>query len=205
MDLSDNEKITVASYDSTAKKWDNNHDTKNFWGEGSSYFLKQLPKGKVLEIGCGAGRDAKSLIKHGYDYTGTDISENLLSIARKVNPGSRFERKNLYELDYGPIFDGFWCAAVLIHVPRSKIHLALKSIKKNLKPGAIGFISVKEGRGEMLEERKELDGKKFYFVFWDDETFGRALIKNGFNILKKFKIPFSVRSTWLVYIVKTKV
>lgn len=41
---------------------------------------------RVLEIGCGNGRDAAQIIKRVDYYLGVDISENMIAIARKKVP-----------------------------------------------------------------------------------------------------------------------
>jgi SAM-dependent methyltransferase len=199
----DNEEITNESYNSTAESWASSHWTLKFWGDNFDRFYELLPQGRLLEIGCGAGRDAKDLIAHGYDYLGTDISANLLIQARKNNPGAVFETASVYDLDFKNSFDGFWCAATLVHIPRDRIDEALKSIKKNIKAGGIGFISVKEGRGELLEQRGELNSAKFYFVFWKNDEFKEVLGKNGLEVLHEGYMPMSERTKWLTYIVKS--
>ena len=42
------------------------------------------PDSKILDMACGAGRHAILLARKGYDVTGVDLSENLLSIARQT-------------------------------------------------------------------------------------------------------------------------
>ena len=49
--------------------------------------LRYLPERcRVLEIGCGSGRDAAFLLSHGYDVTATDASPSMLSIAAQRHP-----------------------------------------------------------------------------------------------------------------------
>lgn len=197
--LTDDEITTRNSYNKTAKNWSSNHWTENFWRENLGIFHKFLPSGKLLEIGCGAGRDAQDLINLGYDYLGTDISVGLLAEARKNNPDGVFKKVSLYNLDFKEPFDGFWCAAVLIHVPKDRISEALLSINRNMKTGATGFITVKEGEGERLEQREELGNAKFLFAHWQNIEFKNTLEKNGYKVLNEGYMPMSKRTKWLTY------
>ena len=57
--------------------------------------LRHLPAGcRVLEIGCGSGRDAAFLLSHGYDVTATDASPAMLTLAAQHHPelASRLHR-----------------------------------------------------------------------------------------------------------------
>lgn len=202
-ELSAEEKLTIATYDRQAENWSSSHATASFWGEEMAQFKKLLPGGRILEIGAGGGRDAKELIEAGYDYTGTDISVGLLEQARKNNPGVNFEEVSVYDLDYEELFDGFWCSAVLLHIPRARIDDALQVINKNMKRGALGFIAIKEGEGEKLEaDDNSTQGDERFFVYWTDKDFSKRLEANGFNIVERGYRPMSERTKWLTYIVK---
>ena len=49
--------------------------------------LRYLPERcRVLEIGCGSGRDAAFLLAHGYDVTATDASPSMLNLAAQRHP-----------------------------------------------------------------------------------------------------------------------
>ncbi len=166
-------------------------------------FNELLPNGRILEIGSGGGRDAVELIEAGYDYLGTDISTGLLEQARKFNPDINFEEVSVYDLDYKELFDGFWCSAVLLHIPRYRIDDALDAINKNMKKGAFGFIAIKEGEGEKLEaDNKSTQGDQRFFVYWTDEEFSKRLADNGFEVVERGYRTVSERTKWLTYIVK---
>jgi len=198
------EQITKESYDRVATQWEADHDIIEFWEESLYKFHELLPAGRLLEIGCGAGRDAQDLIRLGYKYVGTDISGPQLVLARKNNPGARFEQVSLYDLDFPEPFDGFWCAAVLVHVPKNRTVEALSAIRRNLVPGAIGFLAIKEGKGERLEIRDELGSSEFLFTYWEDDEFREVLRQEGFKVLHKGYKPMSERTKWLKYIVRLK-
>ena len=54
-------------------------------------FLQHIPKGgQVLDLGCGSGKLAQLLQMKGYQLTGIDNSEVMLSDAHKNAPGAEF-------------------------------------------------------------------------------------------------------------------
>jgi len=194
--LTKDEEATKRVYDRTAKQWADAHTSADFWKEELTMFQKLMPSGKVLEIGAGGGRDAKELIKLGYEYVGTDISAGLIAVAQQANPGAAFQQISIYDLDFAEPFDGFWCSAVLLHIPKRRINEALRAIKKNIKPGGIGFIATKEGEGEQVEA----DGR--LFVFWSNGEFKKLLTSNGFEVVHEGYRPMSKRTKWLMYHVR---
>jgi len=207
MKLTKVEKQTMKTYDSHAIEWALKHSTERFWGKEMDRFGELLPQGKVLEIGSGGGRDAKELLSKGYEYTGTDVSRGLLDEAKKANPDTTFLQQSVYDLDFpDDTFDGFWASAVLLHIPQKRLNDALVRIHSVVKNGGIGFISIKQGDGEMIEEDEpNIEGKRIrFFTYWQDAEFQEALVKNGFEVIESRVRPMCKRTTWLVYFVKVK-
>ena len=205
IELTPEETLTLATYNRQAERWSSNHSNSNFWEDEIAHFKDHLPAGRILEIGAGGGRDAKVLIDAGYEYLGTDISEGLLAQARLNNPGVSFEQVSVYDLDYEELFDGFWCSAVLLHIPRDRIDKALQAIHRNMKKGAVGFIAIKEGQGEKLEtDDASTQSDERFFVYWTNDSFKEKLLGNGFEIVEEGYRPMSARTRWLTYIVKVE-
>src|SRR3990167_9318774 len=122
MNLTKEEKLTVASYNSTAHDWAKAHSANDFWKEELEAFGRHLPTGKILEIGCGGGRDAESLIGLGYDYIGTDAALNFVKVAKTRNPKGTFKVSSVHDLPFeADSFDGFWASAVLLHISKKRI------------------------------------------------------------------------------------
>ncbi len=145
-----------------------------------SEFDNLLPNGRVLEIGTGGrGHTARWFVNNGCDYIGTDISSGMLEQARKNNPGVRLEQISVYDLDFNEPFDGFWCSSVLLHIPKNRINEALSAIHHNMKQGAVGFISIKEGDHEVME----VDGR--FHAYWLDKDFSERLNSNGYKVLER--------------------
>lgn len=196
------EKITIAAYNKFAAQWTANHTATDIFDNAFPAFKKYLPKGKVLEIGCGGGRDAKKLKQAGYDYVGVDVSIGLLEEARKNNPKLTFLLQDIYQLQFPFLFDGFWCAATLLHIPKSKIHEVSQSIHQVVKPNGVGFICVKQGGGDMVLDEDKY-GKR-YFSYYTQDEFSEILAANGFSILETSILPVSHKTTWLNFFVKVK-
>ena len=71
-------------------------------------FCLLLPdKGKVLDLGCGSGRDVKAFIERGYDVTGLDGSFKLVQRAREFTK-VEIIHDDFENLSFKNQFDGIW-------------------------------------------------------------------------------------------------
>jgi SAM-dependent methyltransferase len=205
MKLSPDEETTLRAYQSSAEPWAKAHNTADFWAEELAEFHQALPTGRVLEVGCGGGRDAQLLISMGYDYIGTDPVPELIEIAQAENPSGQFVVRSVYDLALlNPMpYDGFWACAVLLHIPRARINEALQEIRSVVRVGGIGFISLKEGDGQsVIEEGEAGQSIRRLFTFWQLNEFVQTLEANGFRTVTKNRKPVSEKTTWLNYIVR---
>lgn len=192
---------TIATYNAFAQEWHEQHKEPNYWDDAMDYFQTLLPKGTILEIGAGGGRDAKDLIKRGYDYYGTEPAANFIPVARQHNPGAVFEQKSVYELEAAD-YDGFWASAVLLHVPRERIQEALTHLRAAVRSDAVGFIAIKEGEGERVEVGGDDVQITRLFVLWQDNDFRRELAEAGFEVMRYIRTEKSSRTIWLQYFVR---
>ena len=113
-----------------------------------SKFLESLPHGgRLLDLGCGSGRDAKNFKKLGYDVTAIDASKSMVSHTKMYFDGDvrlmRFD-----QIDFHEEFDGIWACASLIHVPRAGLSKIFDLCISALKPGGKFYLSFKYGTKE---------------------------------------------------------
>ena len=109
------------------------------------FFEKYLEKGAaILDLGCGAGRDAKYFLDKGYAVTAVDGSAELCRIAAE-HAGIPVRCMLFEELDYDRQFDGIWACASLLHVEKEKLPELLAKIRDALKPGGVLYCSFKYG------------------------------------------------------------
>jgi SAM-dependent methyltransferase len=192
---------TVEYYNHYAEEWVATHGglrEKTWWADEVAHFHDLLPSGRVLEIGPGSGSDAAALIELGYEYVGVDASQILLHIAQARNPGADLRLMDVLDLkSIDGRFDGFWAAAVLLHLPKTEIDRALRSLKRVMNPGAIGFISLKEGEGE-----QEDPGTGRWFTYYSRTEFSAVLESNGLEIVGK-RTKLAQPNNWLAFYART--
>ena len=129
---------TVQTYNIIAQQF---ADTRipEFYRDEFNYFQQQMPKGKVIDIACGTGRDARLFAENkNYSYIGIDASKEMLKIAKKDNPDLRFELMDFNDLNFpNQLFDGFWMAAALLHIPKKEIKKVLIKLQEIMKRGML--------------------------------------------------------------------
>jgi len=206
-ELLPDEQVTKSTYDALAAQWAGEHSTSSgLWQDEMQRFHELLPSGKIIEIGAGGARDAKELVELGYDYVGTDVSSGLLEIARKELPDYPFLEQSVYDLDFNSEpFDGFWASAVLLHIPKNRIDEALQRIRTVVQARAIGFISIKDGEDERLEQ-EEVGGKILdrYFAYWTKDDFTEHLEADGFKVVDYSYRPMSEKTKWHCFFVEAE-
>ena len=119
---------------------------------------------KVVEIGCGDGRDAEDIFERAGWYEGFDVSEGMIAIAKEHVPGASFKVADAMEYDYPENLDIVFAFASLLHLDREEVSEVLKKVHSSLRPGGIFYLSLKE-KSEYTEEIKEdqYGSRLFYF------------------------------------------
>lgn len=196
---------TISAYDKIADEF-HYRLSPLFWDKEYQALFELLPEGgSVLDIGCGIGRDASHLAEK-YSVTGIDASVAMLEIAKRNNPQSKFFLQDFYALDFpDDSFDGFWAAASLLHAPKSDMGGILGGIRRIVRDGGVGFISLKEKRG--VEEGIIKSGKfdvERYFAFYEKREFKVILESNAFEVMKitEKTEDDSDKTHWLCYFVR---
>lgn len=121
-------------------------------------FIDLLPRGaKILDVGCGPGRDVKTFRELGFDAMGIDGSHAMIELARTIAPDATFQQVAFDEIEFADAFDGIWASASLLHVPADQIDDVLTRLARALRTPGIIYMSVKAGDGKRIHE----DGRFF--------------------------------------------
>jgi len=138
--------------------------------------------GRVLDLGCGTGRDARWFGDRGHDVVGVDLAAAQLRVAAANAPGAALCRADVRSLPFpDACFDGCWCAAVLLHLPRAAVGGALREVRRVLSPGAPMFCSVKRGSGSAVTRAYGTDTGRYVVAYEPDDLAGR-LLDAGFEV-----------------------
>lgn len=143
---------------------------------------------RILDIGCGSGRDLAVLHKLGYDCYGVDPTPQFVEIAQAIHPElkDRIIQGALPDLSvpFGGGFEGVLCSAVLMHIEVDQLSDAAKAIKTCLKLGGRLLFSVPSKRLDVVSENRDQNGRLF--------------IPNQANRLKSIfeELGFKTVSSW---------
>lgn len=182
-------------------------DLNRLLGNVDIYLLDQILKGrftkemKILDAGCGEGRNAVYFINQGYPIFGIDPNEMAIQycryLSKSLNPefdALRFQLGRLEEIPFhAEAFDAVICSAVL-HFAESVDNFwqMIREIHRVLKPGGIFWFRMTTGFGGILEESHALENGK-YLLQDGSERFlmTKALVDNllqlGFQHLENPK------------------
>lgn len=142
-------------------------------------FSNQLGAGAhVLDVGCGSGRDLKSLLARGFKPVGLDVSEILTRYASRVS-GCPVVVADMLELPFAnDSFAGAWASASILHITRQDIPRALSEIRRVLKQDGVFFGSLKLGAGHS----RTPDNR--YFTYVMPAEWQSMLLSAGFKNIK---------------------
>ncbi len=163
-------------------------------------FLDRLsPKARVLELGCGGGRDAVHIHERGFDLDATDgIPAMVAKANERHDVGARLMRFD--ELEAVARYDAVWAHACLLHCPRAELPGVLSRIHRALKPGGYHYASYKLGDGE----GRDLFGRLHNFPSpdWLLETYEAANLKLVWHEIFNGKGSDGTQRDWLALTVR---
>ncbi|QSX07824.1 class I SAM-dependent methyltransferase [Alkalibacter rhizosphaerae] len=149
-------------------------------------FAAYLPPGaRVLDVGCGSGRDCLWFQSQGFDVYAHDASDVLVDHCQEFL-GERVICATFEEYQTDLSFDGIWACSSLLHVQRKDLPGILTKYAGFLKPGGAFFMSFKR-----REEDHKKDGR--HFTNMTEDGLAKLISDIPGLILEKIIITSDVR------------
>jgi 2-polyprenyl-3-methyl-5-hydroxy-6-metoxy-1,4-benzoquinol methylase len=118
-------------------------------------FLPLIPKhGHILDAGCGSARDAMYFKQQGFTVSAFDASPELAKLASNYLQQA-VEVKTFQQLNCTNKYDGIWCCASLLHVPKVELPQVFLKLQNALKPNGVLYVSFKYGTQERVHNGRE--------------------------------------------------
>ena len=118
-------------------------------------FLPLIPKhGHILDAGCGSARDAMYFKQQGFTVSAFDASENIAKLASNYLQQT-VQVKSFQQLDCSNQYDGIWCCASLLHVPKVDLPQVFLNLQHALKANGVLYVSFKYGDTERVHNGRE--------------------------------------------------
>ncbi|TGA68884.1 class I SAM-dependent methyltransferase [Aliivibrio fischeri] len=143
--------------------------------------LPYLPThAKIIDAGCGSGRDTLYFLNKNYRVTAFDASEELITLAQQYTQHPILHSTFLDFNTRKASQDAIWACASLLHVPMNELEKTFHHLTHFLKQEGLFYCSFKYGDGEV-----ERNGRSFTNL---NETLLNDLLK---------KSQLSIKKTWI--------
>ena len=171
--------MSIAYYNKNAEEFYNGTVSADM-SETCDKFLKYIaPGGRILDAGCGSGRDSLYFIKRGYKVVSFDASEKMVKLSSDLI-GQQTLLMKFDEVDFKDEFDGIWACASLLHVPKAEMKDVMRKLIQGLKKNGILYMSFKYG------QREEFRGERL-FNLYDEKSLAELITEvGGLMIIEMF-------------------
>jgi len=179
---------TIRHYDSVSDSfWERTRDhdvSQNYDALVRAIDPGKSRKGlKILDFGCGPGRDLIWFRDAGHAPTGIDGAESFVAQASERS-GCPVWQQDFLKLDLpASSFDGIFANATLFHVPKLDILRVLGQLRDSLVPEGVLFASNPRGN----DEETFTSGR--FCTFYRDETWLALVESAGFDPVEHYWRP----------------
>jgi SAM-dependent methyltransferase len=143
-------------------------------------------RGPIADLGCGPGQIARYLHEQGADVRGFDLSEQMIHVARKRNPGIEFRVGDMNRLE---LSDGALAGVIafyaIVHLKPADLAGVLREIRRVV--AADGLVLIAFHSGDEVIHVEELFGAKVSldFQFFEPDEVVQACQSTGLKVIER--------------------
>jgi len=153
----------------------------------------------VIDLGCGAGRDALHFSTLGHHVLGIDRSSEMLRHAKELAPKAHYlnaDMRRANGLLMEESVDGVWAHGSLGHLPRTEAAEVLRGLRRAVREGGVLYASLEmgeerdteefevDGRYEAREEEGRCDSRRKLCSYYTAEGVGELLTESGWELVE---------------------
>lgn len=149
---------------------------------------------RILDLGCGPGRDLMAFQALGHEVVGLDGTDAFVRMARAQAQVEVLHQDFLALALPDESFDGIFANATLFHIPSSELTRVLHEVRLSLRPGGVLFASNPRGNN-----REGWNGER-YCVYHDLEHWRTYALAAGFVEIRHYYRPHGLprdQQPWL--------
>jgi len=188
---------TFNTWNKVATAYEEKFMQLSIYNKSYDAFMDLLPKDSaaVLDVGCGPGNVIKYMqtMRPNLDFLGLDVSEKMLSIAKKHNPTAKFimgDARQLLKLNLK--FDGIVAGFCLPYLSGVDSNNFVKDACSILKENGLLYVSFVEGKEALSGFQTNSNGERMFFYYHKQKDLMVALLAVNFKNIQVHKIPFRI-------------
>lgn len=183
----------VALFDKYAVDYQNKFMDTSLYHDSFDVFCSNIKKqnAEILELACGPGNITNYILKKRPDFKilGTDLSNNMLELAKVNNPSAEFQLMDSRNIDkLYKKYDAIMCGFCLPYLSKQEAIKLIADCKNILYTNGVIYISTMEGDNTTSAYQTGSKGDKVFINYHEEDYLIQTLINCGFTLVYKNQI-----------------
>lgn len=174
------------------------------------HFLKKEGVEKILDLGCGEGRNSKFLSSKNFKVVGIDISKIAIKKAKLNDKKTYYKISDMRSIPYSEgNFDAVISTQTIFHSRLKDIRKTLQQVARVTKNDGIIFITLQPTRGNKYRMGKKIEANTYLSCYGDDagvvhHFFNKNEIIKEFGMFKMIDLHLDKNNNYWYLLMKNK-
>lgn len=182
---------SVAVFDKLAQHYADKYGDVSQYADGLRQFCALLPPdAKMLELACGPGNVTRFILdlRADLNVTATDLSPNMLEIAKRRNPEAQFAIMDCRDLITVDKTDAILCAFGLPYLSTNEAKQLISDAASKLSNGGALYLSTMEGEPSQTGWYTGSTGDRMFLNYHQEKPLVEAIENSGLTVVRNEKI-----------------
>lgn len=180
----DRTKNTINVFNKYAQAYNEKYMDVSLYKPSLKIFCKTLKKKnpEILELACGPGNLTKYILEQRPDFkiTATDLSPNMLEIAKSNNPSIQVEKLDCRELNsLNRTFDAIVCGFGLPYLSKEEVVHLIEGVRLGLHQNGLCYLSIMEADFSKSGIKKSSNGEDELYIYYHQGEFIEKALRDN--------------------------